>query len=666
MNSQRRAFRELAQAAFAAAPGTRRVFSVDIFDTVLHRRAICERRRLLNVCRALAEHPRLSELRLDPAIVFWARSEARRLAYRTASIGAVERDVRLSDVLDRVSKLLGIPETARSLLTTLELEEESRAVAPNRWLLTELQGLRARGERVVAISDTWYSAEELVQVLRAHGCDAAFDTVYTSADLGCTKRSGAIFPVVADKEGVEPGALNHMGDDPWSDGESPSRHGARTLLLPRSMSHRLQHTASGIGCEAELQLGAVRPLPPRKSQPNANGTAPLQRAIGPIIGEYCLRLWLYLSSLPEGDAVAAFCARGGLRLKLAFDTLVERLGLPLTARTEPLMVSRLVAARSAVLRGSPRAYQEIQREFGDASCRAVASALAAEPLSLDAAWEAPFEPSRFEALLNASPAGAAVRLRLLEQARLFERHLTALSGSATRVVLCDTGLFASTQRMLEDAFPERRFESALFARANYKGFEASHFARVTGLVVERDSYSPFDVRSCVLRYWHLLENVFEPQLRSVTSFRETGDGRVTSNLEQANWESALEAEEGRAFFAGMEYLRSLSPGAAPRLMAEAEQAWRTLRSVIVYPRSSDVRALSIDQHSIDFGRAQTVPSADESRPLTLSTLRSALWKEGVIARQTGPLRAPALGLLEAAHVARSASRATLKLQVFQR
>ena len=41
-----------------------------------------------------------------------------------------------------------------------------------------------------------------------------------------------------------------------------------------------------------------------------------QRTLGPVIAEFCLRLWAFEQFLPRDEAVLLFCARGGLRLNV--------------------------------------------------------------------------------------------------------------------------------------------------------------------------------------------------------------------------------------------------------------------------------------------------------------------------------------------------------------
>ena len=375
---------------------------------------------------------------------------------------------------------------------------------------------------------------------------------------------------------------------------------------------------------------------------------------GPVVAEYCLQLWLYLSSIARPDeAVALFCARGGLRMRCAFERALERLGLPRPVRTGDLMVSRLVAARGAVLRGSMYACEELAREFKGATAARVARALAPRTLEFGDAWDIPFDATGFLAMLEQDPVGRQLKHALHEQNVLFDRHVDQLSGGARRLVLCDTGLFASTHRLLEEAFPGRNWESALFARCNYKGFDTPHFARATGLVVERDAYTPFDTRSSILRYWHLIEALFEPRLESVRRFAAGADGRVHANLEQHGWERHLEGEPDSLFAGVLDYLDGLRPGDSRRIVTEAEAGWAYLGQAIRFPTPAQVSLLTVGERSRDLGTDQSVPVvADHGIHVKLGRVRQALWREAYLTQAAPGFRTLVHSLWEGMYIAR--------------
>jgi len=110
--------------------------------------------------------------------------------------------------------------------------------------------------------------------------------------------------------------------------------------------------------------------------------------LGPIFAEFALRLWIFLNAVedPE-DTCILFCARGGLRLRLLFERFLKRAGLESPVVIGDLMVSRLIAARMAILDPATAVSSEIGREFYGGTMQTVAHALAQQTHDLE---ESPF------------------------------------------------------------------------------------------------------------------------------------------------------------------------------------------------------------------------------------------------------------------------------------
>ncbi len=210
-------------------------------------------------------------------------------------------------------------------------------------------------------------------------------------------------------------------------------------------------------------------------------------------------------------------------------------------------------------------------------------------------------------------------------------------------------------QLLEDGIPDTKWGCVLFARMNYKRFAAPHFARTTGVAVQANSYSPFNARTAVLRYWHLIESTLEPDLESVSTFKRI-EGTVRANLESEGWQSKI-APSRDEFLAGvLAYIDQLPTSeAAVRIMKDVGPAYAELRRAVVWPTCHDVEILDIGRRSIDFGRAGKIPVLTETNGI-LGALRGSLWREGAVAATETPLRWPILGGLEAAYTARWLAR----------
>jgi len=233
--------------------------------------------------------------------------------------------------------------------------------------------------------------------------------------------------------------------------------------------------------------------------------------------------------------------------------------------------------------------------------------------------------------------GEKLEQRLTDQNALFESYLQNLTQAKKRLVLCDTGLYGSTLRLLRDGFSTRQWECLLFARCNYKGFVSAHFAKTIGLMVERNFYDPLHAPSTVLRYWQFVENLFEPNVESVRTFAQAADGTIASNLAPTDWRERLATNCSPLLDGILSYIADLPPNSwFERLCLDEPVSWLVLKKAILFPTKFDLQILSIGERSHDFGREGKIKVLSSERPSTLrgrlALLRTAGWKEGLAAQ----------------------------------
>ncbi len=464
-----------------------------------------------------------------------------------------------------------------------------------------------------------------------------------------------------------PARMLHIGDDALADDSIPRGLGLKVRPkvrpLARSAPRARLRKADAMAAEAGRRWRRrtrVRKAPPLAyDTPEAFG----RLVLGPIAAEFCTRVWAYADqAAADGEVAMLFCARGGLGIRAVYEATAKALRLPQPGRRENLHISRLVAARPAVAARGAGIAEELGREFAGARFRDVAAALGTSASDLPTSWDAPFDTAkRFDML--AAPDAEALAAEIAAQSALIRRHLEAAAGTAARVLLVDTGLHGSTQMSLGEGMPGLGTETLQFARSNYKGHGQAHFDRVSGLMVERNMHAAFDRPSVVLRYWQLIERLFEPDLPSVRCLHEAPDGSVSSNAGEISHDT-LDAGAGNPLLAGvLAYVASLdktSPSEPPaqRLMAEAEIAWARLERIVTRPRPHDVCLLGQAERGRDFGRHARVSvlAAESTATTRLGRTADSLWKEGAIAQEfphTGPAL---LTALDALHRARGFSQ----------
>lgn len=633
------------------------LISTDVFDTLLLRRGKSQRSRIVAAEAQFACLLRERGLSVGQSELVKARLLAQNFGYRALNAADGAGEVRLTDIIDRQLGLLGLPRDLVDDRLAIELAIEKKALCANVALAALLRRYKQSGIRIVAVSDTGLSADRLGELIDHFHGPGLIDRIYSSADAQASKRHGQLFSRVLETEALSASQVLHIGDDETADLRVPDAMGIRTIHLPKGRLDRYLLRADGAKTEGLRQLRlrlACRGL----HAPAPNDKVSFGREVfGPIVAEFCLFIWLYAEQARLcKDTALLFCARGGIGIREAFERVLQALDLPLDLRRDNLLISRLVAARSAIMTRSPAVLDELGREFRGRSFADVAAALGGRSYELPASWRRPFDPALFFSLLDTT-AGGHVLADIRRQNDLFSRHLDTISGGASRIILCDTGLYGSTQRLLAAGFPDRRFETIQFARCNYKGLSEDHFPKVAGLVVEQNLYSPFKVETVILRYWQIIESLFEPALPSVCQFSETADGGVIANSGEIGYGKLDPSAQNPLLSGALQYIGKIASGA--EVLHDVDHAWFRLKRAITNPSQSDIAALGVGARSVDFGRTEMVHVLHHPQDMHLTeklrSMKSQLWREGAIARDFPRFKPPLLAALEMAHILRRVS-----------
>jgi FMN phosphatase YigB (HAD superfamily) len=120
-------------------------------------------------------------------------------------------------------------------LAELEVEYEARATRPITSMVTWIAEQASAGRRIVAITDTRYSAEAVAYLLQRHNVQG-IAKIYSSADRGVNKYSGKLFDVVVQEERVDPRKILHCGDNLLADYFPPAQRRIVVRYTPRPAS----------------------------------------------------------------------------------------------------------------------------------------------------------------------------------------------------------------------------------------------------------------------------------------------------------------------------------------------------------------------------------------------------------------------------------------------
>ena len=232
----------------ATDPETFDLLSVDIFDTLMLRDLSGQTERFAEIS-AVAAKFLADRAPADCARTVSARPLGRlRLALHDQSYRAVSTErpcgeARLTDMHALQARLLGGGHDVAALLREAEFSVERHRLSPNQRLLQTLKRLTASGKRVIAISDTYYATDDLVDLIEAVVGYNPFMCVYASSDLGLTKHSGRIFASVSAREQVAAQRSLHVGDDVHADFAMPRAAGWQAVHLPRPAAVRAARIA---------------------------------------------------------------------------------------------------------------------------------------------------------------------------------------------------------------------------------------------------------------------------------------------------------------------------------------------------------------------------------------------------------------------------------------
>lgn len=231
--------REALQAAFDASGA--QVLSLDVFDTLLLRDNQSEARRFWELSKLIRQelvdsksYPRAAKLSVEDFLL--ARIEGMRVSYRTRKPVKACFEGVLDDVTKIARRALGLPAIVDKSFIAAEIAYEASVLVINEAVLELARAVKAKGGRVVLVSDMYLRGEHIGAILEKVDADAAkiVDHIFSSGDLVVSKRSGRIFREIERRLELGPDAFFHVGDSLVGDVAKPRAAGWSALHFPVS------------------------------------------------------------------------------------------------------------------------------------------------------------------------------------------------------------------------------------------------------------------------------------------------------------------------------------------------------------------------------------------------------------------------------------------------
>lgn len=221
------------------APPEIRILSLDCFDTLIWRNVHAP-------VDVFTELP-VAGGGIEP------RVRAERLARKTRKAADGFDEVSI----EAIHAVLQPHADARAASVDAELAAEALHCYPFAPTVALIEAARARGLRVIIVSDTYLAEPQLRALIRkvaGEAVEGAIDTIFCSSEYGVAKAQGLFNHVLAALD-VPPETILHLGDNPIADKQAPTE-----LDIP---AVHFQQFAPGLQQQLRLEAAAATLIEPR-------------------------------------------------------------------------------------------------------------------------------------------------------------------------------------------------------------------------------------------------------------------------------------------------------------------------------------------------------------------------------------------------------------------
>ena len=454
----KRSFRSTVEEALDRA----QLVSFDVFDTLL-RRPFLEPSHLFDALGTFWSSPQFGRERR------WAEQMARN---RHAS----SRDV----TLDQIYAFLGQG-------ASLELSYEQSALYPRADMTAWLSLARAKGKKVVAVSDMYLPHAFISEVLTSHRLTV--DDLIVSSHDDVMKGDGSAFRSLSSRHGVAFEDILHFGDNPRSDYDVPVSLGIPSVLvankLPRGAdTHHLSSLLARLetnGSHYSSSLGSLIRDRLATEGPGEFWTDIGRYVVAPLMAGF--GSWCYKEAEAAGIDRIAFSARDG---KLPREAMRAFYG-DRSIACPYVHLSRSVILRAGLdTRAEMVLYQLTSGIVAPVSDYVKRLGEGTEPLLARAFSYFGGDPEVGKDIKNADltdffhDARAELSQIAMETRPLLYRYLEQndLLRDPTKVAIADIGWSGTAASILWDVVPESRNWTWLYfgTRREYKPTRATHKA----------------------------------------------------------------------------------------------------------------------------------------------------------------------------------------------
>ncbi len=252
-------------------------------------------------------------------------------------------EVRLAEIYRQLIDMELLTPPQAQIVSDWEIETEKRLLIRREQGLRLLAAAKTAGLRILITTDTYLGQPLLEGILQGLGIDG-YQAIYASSEYREQKYYGGLFEILLKNEGLSAAEVLHIGDNPRSDVEIPSRLGLAALHLSAAMESFKSHPAN-ISAYAKgfpdsavpvaslyasicLGLSAAKVYADGEKKPGPQsqwgGLFEIgYGAVGPAVAAFAV--WLAKAAKNDGRKTLFFLSRDGWLPKLIFDCLIPEL-----------------------------------------------------------------------------------------------------------------------------------------------------------------------------------------------------------------------------------------------------------------------------------------------------------------------------------------------------
>ncbi len=349
--------RRLAPVLATIASGRVKVLSVDVFDTLLWRRVPEPRDAFLLLGRAFKATGELAS-HVTPVAFAELRHAAEKAARERREAATGSREILLVDIYREIPPF--VLKADAKAAAAAEFEFEHGLMIRDTAIANCMSAAKAAGVRVILVSDTYFTPEQMKTFLATAGLTEGrdFDKLYASNAFGRPKWRD-LFDLVLREENVAPAEILHIGDTLEAD-VFPCRmrgigfaHYDKWSFAARAQTQewpaKLAARSDRLGARGDFGLTGLRSRlfhrPPADLDPNL---APFwiygAATLAPVFAGFAR--WMVATCRAEGATKIFGIMREGRFLNLLVRETATALGVQIA--TEELWLSRRAVVRAAL------------------------------------------------------------------------------------------------------------------------------------------------------------------------------------------------------------------------------------------------------------------------------------------------------------------------------